>query len=398
MIEGEPVHIHPGAAIVVPADRVLALDAGQVEVRADARLLEVAGAERWFNLAAALAGRPGEALELRARTPSRARTWPFEPIQRAGDDPRAAAALTAALARECLRREHEARAVLRRADDFFRPGAELYPPPYAFGPFRCLLAIVEHDPAALARLLPPGLTLLPGAEGRALVMISDIEGARADAVPGRAWGYREVVPFIPVACPSRLGVGLHAPELFADATMPILLGREVYGFPKRLGRVELDARAARLLADHEVALDLRWEGADTLDGARALERLTRALLPAAPAALGPLVRRGAGLFDALGLPLAQLPTRAFMRKRILDPRAAPWDPRSGRGFAIDELVEVPFEIEALRGPAALVAPALELGRTWPIGQGRLVDALACEVGFRLHHARRVRDYLRGHDA
>lgn len=382
----ESLELPAAAAWEVAPDQVVVLERGCVEVWSDGRLLDIAAAERWFGLAAALSGEATPRVTLRART---AVTLSRHSAAELRGDPSMLATLSVALARACARHEREAEAVLRQADDFFRPGAELHPPPYAFGPFPCIQLVVEHDPASWAARLPPGLIPLPGAQGRCLVMINDIRRARCEHVPGREWAYREVVPFLPVACPSRMTVGLYTPEVFADATMPILLGREVYGFPKRLGRIRIDDHAVRLLADHDVALALRWTASRELGGEQAIAAMAHALVPGAPHAL---IGAATRLLGAIEPRLDSLPSRAFMRKRIHDPRG--W---AGSSWAIDELVEVPFTLDTLASPRELIDVELELGRTWPLGPGRVVAALACEVGFRLTHARRVRDYLRGRD-
>lgn len=386
----ESIELAADETLMIGADQVVVLERGRVELWSDGRLLDLAEPERWFQLARALTGEPTPSVSLRARTSASLSRWlAADLLDTARFDPSMLTKLSVALARECARHEREADAALRRADDFFGPGAELYPPPYGFGPFPGIVLVVEHAPQQLAARLPPGLIPLPGAQGRCLVMISDITRVRCAHVPGREWAYREVVPFIPVMCPSRMTAGLYTPEVFADATMPILLGREVYGFPKRLGRITIEDHVVRLLADHALALELRWTSKREMTGDRAIQRMAQALVPSAPTRLIGATTR---LIDSLDLTLASLPTRAFMRKRIHDPRG--W---AGSAWAIDELIEVPFTIDALASPMDLIDIELELGRSWPLGPGKLIAAVGCEVGFHLTHARRVRDYLRGRD-
>jgi hypothetical protein len=390
MNSGESVELAIGESLAIADDEVVALRRGRVEVWSDNRLLDIAEPQRWFHLARALAGEDAPTVSLRARTSVSLSRWgASELLESAKADPNLLGDLGGALARECVRHEREAEAALRRADDFFRAGAELYPPKYEFGPFPCMQLIVEHEAEQLAARLPPGLVALPGAAGRCLVMISDIQRVRCEHVPGREWGYREVVPFIPVMCPSRMTAGLFTPEVFADATMPILLGREVYGFPKRLGRITIADRLVRLLVDHALALELRWTDKRPTSDARAIETMAKALVPGIPKAL---VGAATSLMESLDLALSSVPSRAFMRKRIHDPRG-----RAGMIWAIDELIEVPFTIDHLGSPMNLEGVELELGRSWPLGPGRLIAAVACEAGFHLTSARRVRDYVRGRD-
>jgi Acetoacetate decarboxylase (ADC) len=384
------IELAAGEVLAIEADQVVTLTRGSVEVWSDNRLLDIAEPQQWFGLARALSGETTPMVSLRARTTASLSRWlAADMLDMLQAEPARLTRLSVALARECVRHEREADAALRRADDFFLPGAELYPPKYTFGPFPSIALVIEHEPEQLAARLPPGLVPLPGASGRCLVMINDIARVRCEHVPGREWAYREVVPFIPVVCPSRMAAGLYTPEVFADATMPILLGREVYGFPKRLGRIRIEDHFVRLLVDHALALELRWTSKREISEDVAISMMASALLPGAPARL---IGAATSLFGALDLSLDSLPTRAFMRKRIHDPRG-----RAGVTWAIDELVEVPFTIDALASPMSLRDVDLELGRSWPLGPGKLIAAVACDVGFHLANARRVRDYVRGRD-
>src|SRR5262249_7916547 len=144
-------------------------------------------------------------------------------------------------------------------DDFFDPpNARLVPGPYRFSPMRLVLHVVETERAALAALLPRGLHLLPGLGGRYLVVFGDFhrcvtQHARGD---GRVFSYRETTPFIPCAGFGR--VGAFIPELYPDSYMAILLGREIYGFPKRLGRTTVRGDGVDVIVDHARLMRARW--------------------------------------------------------------------------------------------------------------------------------------------
>jgi hypothetical protein len=88
--------------------------------------------------------------------------------------------LVGALAAELDAVEDEWSRTVVASDDFFEsPNARLVPGPYHFGPFAAVLMLVETQREALARLLPSGLELLPGATGRYLIALSDIQNATA---------------------------------------------------------------------------------------------------------------------------------------------------------------------------------------------------------------------------
>jgi hypothetical protein len=62
--------------------------------------------------------------------------------------------------------------------------------------------------------------------------------------------------------PVRFGanVGLYVPFIYPSAWEPILLGREIYGFPKRLGKTTFMGKSASLAVDSKPCFELAWDG------------------------------------------------------------------------------------------------------------------------------------------
>ena len=75
---------------------------------------------------------------------------------------------------------------------------------------------------------------------------------------GRSTRYDELARFVP------LGIGLHHPEVYAHRLVPdsasaVLVGRELFGFPKELGVARIGRRAAWSGRDGELNTLLTWE-------------------------------------------------------------------------------------------------------------------------------------------
>jgi len=390
--QSETVTLAPGEQRVLAADEVLLLTAGELLLYREQRLLDMIAAPAVLGLAETLAGAPAGA-RLRARGAASL-------VRIAGDDLRAAMLASSALRERVA--DHLARAVvdgerarlelLASHDDFFppEPGALLLPGPYSFGPYRALQLVMEAAPGQLDALLPGGLARAPGLGGRYLVVVNDIESCVCEhpASDRRAHAYREVVPFIP--CIARNGsLGLFTPEVYPGAYMPILLGREVYGFPKRLARVRLGARRVDLLVDHDVLLHARWTDEVAVPAAGFVEALARTLLPAGSAA-APLARLLGGftaLAGAAGADASGLRSRVFVRKRV---RAA--DSLELESHAIDELVEVPFAVFHADALARLEGVHVEMGAGGHVFPGRVLAGFSCTIGFRMETGRVLRDY------
>lgn len=287
---------------------------------------------------------------------------------------------------DALRRERAARLVVD--DDFFlpEPGARLVPGPYHFGPFACFQMVVRTDPAALARLVPRGLHLAPGTDGRYLLAFTAIEGARVEHQDSARYRYHEVTPFVP--CLTRLGKpAMFVPELYPDSYMAILLGREIYGFPKRLGRMRVDDAGLDLIVDDRRLLRARWGAGSELSLEDYGARLLDGLFPSLPAGLTSLSRRAASTAARLGLPLP--PASVFVRRRILSERS-----EVRARYRIDELVEVPVVVEELSAPRLFPAADVRIQPGSGVVMGEVLDVMAVRLAFRFGAGKVRRRYPR----
>lgn len=325
-------------------DHALFLERGEVSVWGEGRLLEYREAPAWLGVTALASGRPAtRTVRAEGRVTVRAETPD--------------AATLNALVLEELAREREARLdLVRSLDDFWDPEARLVPGPYAFGPFTATVVLIRSTRAHLRAVLPPGLHRIPGPAYWMLVC-ADLTHVRslAPTSDGRHWRYQETTPLFPCLAEGGLP-GAWVPELWPDALYPTLLGREIYGFPKRVARTRLDADGIEVIADNQRLLRGRWGAPEPV----AVPSWTRWLAPRVP---------------------------VYVRQRLLHRRRL-------SQYRTDALVCVPFTFDAPQEVVELREVALDFAPGHPILAGEPVRAWRLTTGFRFGRSRVVRDYTR----
>lgn len=345
----------PGSTLRLPPGSLWRLTAGDVAVYVAGRPVEVWRAPRVLDLAGSLRGRRNAIFVACGNVEIHG--VPLDAVP--------PAELADALAAENTGLWARIEADARRDDDTFLPLAAPVPGPWHFRRAEAIALVVQGEPDRLRAALPRGLRLLPGTRGRYLLVVTRFEGAGSlDPRDPSHFGYHEVTPFVPVW--SRLrGPAAFVPELYPDAWMAVILGREIHGFPKRTARVGFHEEGAELIVERRVALRVRHgemvearphhvqaELFRWLFGSRRLARLGRSVLER---------------LDPGGLPLAVL-----VHKRIGAHQTA------GRTLAIDELVRVPITVERVTRAHELRDLEVDI----PGGPGVLHGEVL--AGFRLH--------------
>ncbi len=352
----------PGETLVLPPDALWLLAEGEVVVYAADRPVEVWRAPRTLDLAGSVLGSPHARFV--AAAPARAVGVP-----RAEADP---VALRDALAREAAGLWGRVAVDVRRDDSSFLPWAVPVPGPWRFADVRGVLLAVEGDPRRIRACLPRGVRPLCG--GRYLLGLTLLAGAASlDPRDPRAFTYREITPFIPVLAPG--GPAAFVPELYVDAWMAMTLGREIHGFPKRTGRIDVRDDGADLVIDHRLALRVRHTVGDAVPVDVVAEGIVGHLGDGMPGHghVTALAGRLAGRWNAAGRG-AYLPV--LVHKRIGDPRS------SGAGMERDVLVRVPFRFDPVRAANAVTVTAAELDAGPGVIHGSVRAAWRVETGFR----------------
>jgi hypothetical protein len=257
----------------------------------------------------------------------------------------------------------------------------MVPGPYVADPFEMMVFVMEDDTGRLGELLPPGFKLIPGLGQRYLLTVNFFESLRSEHPQGagKKYRYREVSPYI--LCRQGLKWGAFCPELYPDSYLAISIGRELYGFPKRFGRVEKSQHGFDVIVDEALLFRASYQGRETIDAAGFAEQITQALCPNPLSVLaGGLVGR---LFDFANAEAARaLWPSVPVFVRFQRQQASP----SPRG-ALDQLSEIPFRVTSFEAVASLTDPRIELMRQDHFMRGHCVAAYVVRLGFRFGEAR-----------
>ena len=259
----------------------------------------------------------------------------------------------------------ENRAYRKHLHDFYAPGgAALLPGPYQADDVQLVGMLMEtQDRRWAKRLLPPGVWRPPGLRNKYLIVMAHFRNVtcKHPLAGSVSFDYRETTVFIPAVAGFRPGA--FAPILFPDNAMAITLGREIYGFPKRFGRTQLDfdQRYAELEVDDKLQFWCEWDEEQPLPTADYVDKFVEA------AAGEHLLADKAG--DVAGWFFQRLftPDRdntwpaasVFVRKQLPDV-ALPCE--KDLVYERDNLVRVPFDVSDFKSCALLPNLRYEPGR------------------------------------
>jgi hypothetical protein len=269
-------------------------------------------------------------------------------------------------------------------------GADLLPGPFRFDPTTLIFGFCGADPAWVQSLIPAPLQLLarPRMQAAPLIIVwGDFQQGLRESGPGSPFAYTETTFFIPVRY--QTAPGLYIPFIFSSTYEPILLGRELYGFPKRLGQTQIEARAAHLHLGGEPQLSLHWEGAAASHEGQLVGALGACL---GLTSLGTQAAFQAGevLRRAARLPAFRR-VDVYNHKKIPAPDSKAEAPR----YAINELTRCSFGVMRWHQVQALAGPELQApGPYWGDKGLRLQVAYLTQVDMRLSAGRALWDYIR----
>ena len=123
--------------------------------------------------------------------------------------------------------------------------APLVPPPYRFPRSTGSFFLIDANPQSLAAAISPDLRLFPGFSGRMLFAVLRHEDVHAQHDPsGARYDYNEVMlaavvreKDLPIG-----NLGLYPICLYVDDATAMAAGRQIYGFPKKMARIERGAQ------------------------------------------------------------------------------------------------------------------------------------------------------------
>ncbi len=265
--------------------------------------------------------------------------------------------------------------------------ADLIPGPFLFEDATMLFLFCEAAPELIEKILPEGLSLLqrPGKKHAPLLLaLADFPKAYPQHTPAARFAYTETTYFIPVRHGTTFG--FYVPHIYPSTYEPILLGREIYGFPKRLGETVLGSNEVSLSVDGEQYLHFQWQGAES----ETEPRLVRALMDW----LGLQGRLASVAFQAGELlrKASRLPgyrrVNVFNHRRLLAADSTHDQPT----YAVSELTQAAFGVLKWYQINRLNRPELQVtGGT--LTDVTLREAFRTRLDMRLSTARVVRNTL-----
>lgn len=365
---------------------------GEVAVTRNDKLVTLVQAPEILGLVAVIDGQPRTA-SLEAFTNVRVASMPHALLEALLEkSPRMSHNLIRFLAHQLRLQYEQSDRIQRHFEDFFRsPKAELVPGPYVADPFDMYIFVMQDDPNHLAALLPRGVRPMPGTEGRYLLTFNFFGRtySRHAEGEGRAFSYNETAAFLPCLAP-RMRPGMFIPELYPDNFLAITLGRELYGFPKRFARTTLAAERGTidLVLERRMTLRASWGELEPVEPETFLLRIIRLFWPRW---VPEYARRVAS--SALGIVERHVPEDrrpampVFVHKQIPDSAEG-----MSQGKAIDELVEIPFQVFALGGFTRLDAARVRfLDSDYFLG-GRCLGGFRVNLGLQFGRGHRWIDY------
>lgn len=274
-------------------------------------------------------------------------------------------------------------------DHFHSPNARLVQGPYVMANFPMTALVMETTPERIAACLPSGLRPVPGMGARYLLTLNDFSAVFSEhpSAAGRSFAYRETTPFIPVLGPGGR-VWVFSPELYLDSYMPIVLGRELYGFPKRYGVARFAPRHVDLHIGDALAFRASWNEARPTDAGEVLARLQLALLGSTRPPVSVHAGVMGGLFGLMDRPALRdwwPPMPVLVHSQVPDGRAG------GDAMRIDELVEIPFHVRTVSDFEILEGAELQDFEDW-ILPGEVVAGVRLRMEASFGRARRPLDY------
>jgi CRP-like cAMP-binding protein len=258
-----------------PSDTLILLEQGTCMLSQNAEPLGEAPPEALLDPVAALGGLP-HTIRATAITNCKCLRWSvMELLQRPDFVATTRRYLAATLLQVQSRRQELTAPVHYRNEQ-----AQLPAGPFVFKNMTMLIALCDANLDSVRERLPDGLSLFrPTWRKRdsLFIAMADFPLAYPDHTPSARFKYTETTIFAPVRYKGKLG--LFVPYIYPSTYEPILLGREIYGFPKQLGMTTFDTspastQTASLTVDGEPHLDFTYDQTEPASEPRLVRALS----------------------------------------------------------------------------------------------------------------------------
>jgi hypothetical protein len=335
----------------------------------------------WLDLTASLGGLP-RSVKITALEACELSAWSLPDLWQIEDFNIAARRWLATALQSARQDVAELRAPIHYQPDT----AQLIPGPFRFEGVNMLFVFCEIQRGVIG--LPDGLKVMqrPGRDSLPLLLaLARFPKSYPEHSPNATFAYTETTYFIPVREGTRWG--LYVPHIYSSAWEPILLGREIYGFPKRLGQTRFESNTVALTVDTEPYLHFSWEGAEASDETR-LVRAFGSWLGFPGIATAAAFRAGEVLRKVNRLP-AHRRVLVYNHKQVLAAESDSTAPH----FALDELTRAVFGVLGWQQITALRSPLLEvIGGPFKEAGLTIREAFRTTLDMRLSLGKVERDY------
>jgi CRP-like cAMP-binding protein len=257
--------------------------------------------------------------------------------------------------------------------------AQVLPGPFAF--HNSVIRFVFCTAELPHLRLPTGVQRI----GQSLLIgIADFRDAQYVHRPQARFHYTETTVFVPVRVGAKLG--LYVPYIYPSTYEPILLGREIYGFPKRLGRTDITPTTSSLHVAGAEYLTLTHDQRTPANEASIVGAFGR-LFGVPNLVTATAFRAGDTLLAAIGVPFYRR-VNVFNHKRI----PAVTSQHGAPQYAVDRLTQAIFSVERWHSIDHLPTARLDLGHALHDWEVTLREAYDTTLAMRLSTGRVVRDY------
>lgn len=378
--------LEAGSVLFYMGDPITHLDqlqGGRVQITDKTNATHILEAGAWLDPIPALGGLPHRHKAV-ALEPVTLHRWNIESVW----ENAAAQDVARRLLAETLESAEERLKQLTAPLHYRNDRADLMAGPFRFENVVMIFAFCDAEKAALEGLLPPRLNLLqrPARQkGTVLLVFADFPHCYPEHTPTATFGYTETTVFIPTRY--KTAWGLYIPYIYSSIYEPLLLGREIYGFPKRLGETRFHPQGVNVTVDDEPLAVFEWQGAEGVTETRLIRALSDALGVMGQAAamafeVGEVMRK------VIRLP-AHRRVDVYNHRRILSP-AATYDTME---YEIDQLTRATFGVLGWEQLAHLRDPQLKVqGRALLPFDLTLREAFRTVLHLRLSVGRVVEDY------
>ncbi len=260
--------------------------------------------------------------------------------------------------------------------------------PFAFPNTTMVIALCEANLDFLRPHLPHDLSIFRVGwrkHDSVFLALAAFQGVHPDVRPEATFSYTETTVFVPVRYKRQLG--FFPAYIYPSTYEPIMLGREIYGFPKRFGLTTFAKDATTLVVDNEVHYRLSYHFAESTNE----PRLIRAMgdwLGLEGRVTEAAFRIGDVLLDTVQVGLHRR-IGVFNHKRVLSATAT----GSKRVYDINQLTQGVFTVLKWQSIDKLPDAQLQVsGGPLRSAELQLREAYRTQLDMRLSTGRVLKDY------